>query len=674
MAVVQPGKPAESGDYVPVPVPDEVDVLPPGPMLAEMLAATPVEQVCGYDVVRLLEAAYRQLCHDRAVFLSVLRETGLRRPGSVETVERMKFPTEFSCEEARAALVWSRTRAANTFGLAMDVFDRLPMLGEAMLRGELDEPRARAFVDWTEGLTSAQAGEVCDQLLPEAARLMVGELIDRIKRACLAIDPGWAEKRYRESVRTRRVVGSRNPDGTANLGGYQQPLDRIAAASDRIDAMARTCKRAGDRRPIDHIRSDLFIGMTDGTFEGMTEAEITAYVLAKPIVDPADQPSGGGAGGEDGGAGGEDGGAGGEDGGAGGEDGGAGGEDGGAGDNTDGADGGGGTGGSGGDLTGGLDVAPGERVPAIRPWAVPELRIELSAALGIDEHPGQIPPWGYIPASQARDLVARMHSAEWRYVLGGPDGGAIGGGLLKARPATVGGGRVKRGGRRSGVIELAVSAEMLTALANTPSSLPEASGWEQVLAEIADAYRTIGISGADDHPSAGDLHRRIPGAGLRRWVEIRDRVCVHPACRAPARSADQDHRLDHAAGGLTDEDNLEPKCRHDHRLKHEAGWRVERPKPGVTVWTSALGHRHESRPPPIIDRLPVPVPDYDGERFSPDGWYVWQSRPAACDCDEPCDCEPPILPPVPRRVPKVQPRELEQQVAPIFDPDDKPPF
>jgi hypothetical protein len=176
---------------------------------------------------------------------------------------------------------------------------------------------------------------------------MVGELIDRIKRACLAIDPEWAEKRYRESVRTRRVVGSRNPDGTANLGGYQQPLDRIAAASERIDAMARACKRGGDRRPIDHIRSDLFIGMTDGTFEGMTDAEITAYVLANPYVEPGDQPSGGrAAGGQDGGAGDEDGGAGGKGGGAGkggsagGEGGGAGGEGGGAGGNTGGPDGG----------------------------------------------------------------------------------------------------------------------------------------------------------------------------------------------------------------------------------------------------------------------------------------------------------------------------------------------
>jgi hypothetical protein len=148
-------------------------------MLADLLETLAVEEVSGFDTVRLLEAAYRQLSHVRAVFLSILWETGLRRPGSVTTVQRTKAPNEFACEEARAALVWSRARAASTYGFATDVFDRLAVLGEAMLAGTLDEPRARAFVEWTQGLTDAQAETVCEQLLPEAAGLMVGELIDR---------------------------------------------------------------------------------------------------------------------------------------------------------------------------------------------------------------------------------------------------------------------------------------------------------------------------------------------------------------------------------------------------------------------------------------------------------------------------------------------------------------
>jgi hypothetical protein len=280
-------------------VPEELASIPPGAVLAGLLEDVDVERVSGQDTVEVMCAEYRQMCRQQARFYRAVLETGLRKPFSMTTVERVSAPGEFAAEEARAALVWSRSRAERAFGFAVDIFGRLPVLGEAMLAGALDEPRARALVDWTAGLTDAQAGTVCDQLLPAASGLMVGELIDRIKRACLGIDPHWAEKRYREAVRTRRVHGSRNPDGTANLGGYSQPVDRIAAAADRIDALARACKRAGDRRTIDLIRSDLFLGMTDGTFETMTEHEIIAYVLAHPYAEPGDAGSSGGDGGSD---------------------------------------------------------------------------------------------------------------------------------------------------------------------------------------------------------------------------------------------------------------------------------------------------------------------------------------------------------------------------------------
>ena len=298
-----PGPPDDPGadglPGVPVPVPAELAVAPPGPVLGALLEDIDVETVSGYDTVEVLCAEYRQLCRQAARFYRAVLETGLRTPFSITTVQRVNTPGEFAAEEARAALVWSRTRAERAFGLALDLFDRLPQLGAAMLAGELDEPRARAFIDWTAGLTDAQAGTVCDQLLPDAAGLMVGELIDRIKRACLAIDPNWAEQRYREAVKSRRVHGSRNPDGTANLGGYSQPVDRIAAASERIDTLARACKHAGDTRPIDLIRSDLFLGMTDGTYEAMTEHQIITHVLTHPYLLPGDDGGGNDGGGPD---------------------------------------------------------------------------------------------------------------------------------------------------------------------------------------------------------------------------------------------------------------------------------------------------------------------------------------------------------------------------------------
>ncbi|HEX6336770.1 MAG TPA: DUF222 domain-containing protein [Jiangellaceae bacterium] len=725
----------------PVAVQEELGTVPPGALLSSMLEDVDIERVCGHDTVVMLGAEYRQLCRQQARVYRALLETGLRKPFSIDTVERMSRPDEFAAEEARAVLVWSRTRAERAFGFAVDLFMRLPLLGEAMLAGNLDEPRARAFVDWTSGLTDAQAEQVCEQLLSESAQLMVGELIDRIKRACLAIDPDYAEKRYRDALRTRLVRGSRNPDGTANLGGYNQPLDRIAAASEHIDALARACKRAGDKRPIDYIRSDLFLGLADGTFERMSHDEIIAYVLAHPYSEPDDDKPGGNPGGSkpdsDGRPGGDgkpdsDGRPGGDgkpgsDGRPGGDgkpgsdrnDGGLGATDGGrpgsgedsadrsnaekpGGGPSDGEPGGsshpasgsmpacGGDGRSGQESNSrsdnGGDVSAhdsscgdgdqsntrnGPAAPAGRPRAVPEVRVELATVLGENDRPGEIPPWGPIPAALARDLVARMGSAEWRYVLCGRDDRAITGGLLRTRVRTSSTERLRRDAHRGGIVEIAVSVAELGRLATRTATQ---GPWAPVLAELA-SY--VGQAPRIQDADGDDPLRRTPGAALRRWVQQRDRQCPHPSCRAPARASDQDHRIRFSDGGPTDGANLSPPCRHDHRLKDEGHWVTTQPEPGLTVWTSPLGHQYQSRPPPIMVTLPEPYQDPDNRWDFPTGRYEYSGRPIGCDCDEPCaggcDGRRLILPPPPTRVPDDE-RADDPEPTRIFDPDDSAPF
>ena len=102
-----------------------------------------------------------------------------------------------------------------------------------------------------------------------------------IKRYAIALDPTWARRRYERALAGRRVGGSRNEDGTANLAGYDLPVDRVAAACDRFDRLAKAAKQAGHPDPIDHVRADLFLGMTDGTYAGLTDAQILARVLAE---------------------------------------------------------------------------------------------------------------------------------------------------------------------------------------------------------------------------------------------------------------------------------------------------------------------------------------------------------------------------------------------------------
>jgi hypothetical protein len=71
-----------------------------------------------------------------------------------------------------------------------------------------------------------------------------------------------------------------------DIKGYNLPLDRVAAASGHIDALAKAVKRAGDCRPVDHIRADLCLGMTDGTYTGLHDAAISSFSLPLPSRTP----------------------------------------------------------------------------------------------------------------------------------------------------------------------------------------------------------------------------------------------------------------------------------------------------------------------------------------------------------------------------------------------------
>lgn len=650
----------DDGQPAPVRVPDELDVAPPGALLAEWLDDIPVELVSGYDSVVVLAAAYRQLCRQQAVFYRALAETGLRAPGSASTVARLADPGEFAAEEARAKLVWSRQRSQREYQLGFELFVRYPQVGDALIDGHIDLPRARALIDWTDGLTEEQAAAIIDRLLPRAAGLVVGALIDEIKRAAIAVDPEWAERRYRAAVKTRRVRGYRNPDGTAGLAGYAQPVDRVVAACGRIDDLARACKRAGDPRKVDLIRSDLFLRMLDGSFATMTDAEIVDHVLANPLddltdsPDPHDSDNGTGSDGDTGGDGIGDGGEG------------AAGPDAGSGGSGPGGGSGGGRGGRGpgaaseptGDeravpdahadvRRGSGDARPGRNTDtdtdtaaaaaaAERAACVPELRVALVSLLELSEAPGLLPGWDFVPASLARRLVTAMTAGEWRWVVAGADGRALDGGLVTTRPFDLAVSR--RLGRRGGIVEVAVSEGDLERLAIDPG---RHGRWAGVIADVWRQYqqgragpagrarppggRSRSRSGADQAESGGQAGRRFPGARLRRWIEIRDRDCRHPCCRAPAASAELDHRVGWAAGGATSAQNLGAVCRRDHRIKDEGGWRVDEPVAGVSVWTSPLGHTVIAGPPLVA--FPTVSPISRDDRLLPaDGW------PDPCGC------------------------------------------
>jgi hypothetical protein len=149
-----------------------------------------------------------------------------------------------------------------------------------------------------------------------------------------------------------------------------------------------------------------------------------------------------------------------------------------------------------------------------------------------------------------------------------------------------------------GVVDIQVDLETLTRLSEAPGEL---AGYGPVIADIARqvAERQQGSEWrwTLTHPETGlpldnGTTRRRPTAAQRRQVQTRNRTCVFPGCRMPATACDLDHRIPVSEGGPTRVDHLVPACRHDHRIRHQAGWKHQPLPGGDHLWTSRLGHKY----------------------------------------------------------------------------------
>lgn len=157
--------------------------------------------------------------------------------------------------------------------------------------------------------------------------------------------------------------------------------------------------------------------------------------------------------------------------------------------------------------------------------------------------------------------------------------------------------------RRSTDVEVRVDLTTLMGLDDRPAVIP---GYGPVISDIA---RTVAGEPSSrwrftvTHPGSGRLVasgpiRRRPTAAQGRAVRIQQPTCVFPGCRAPAIDCDLDHTHPWHAGGATINENLAPLCRHDHRIKGEAGWSYTQKADGDVIWHSRLGHRYIRRRPP----------------------------------------------------------------------------
>jgi hypothetical protein len=153
---------------------------------------------------------------------------------------------------------------------------------------------------------------------------------------------------------------------------------------------------------------------------------------------------------------------------------------------------------------------------------------------------------------------------------------------------------------RRGSLVMTVDLATLAGLAESSGDL---GGYGPVISDIArrvaetsrsDEWRFV-VTDAEHQPICSGITRRRPTAADRRTIETTYPTCVFPGCRVPSTRCDLDHITPWSDGGPTCWCNLAPLCRHDHCVRHGAGWSYRRTEAGGHEWISPLGHRYKSR-------------------------------------------------------------------------------
>lgn len=247
-------------------VPSNLATLAPGPALARVLASIDIDELSGYDRVLVVRAEQRMISHYQARAYASMAAIADVVHEDLEDDPQLAY--QAAAAEIRVALRLTRRTADLELDVALDLWRRLPQVGDLLARGLIDAPRAKVIVGGTRHLSIGPAQEAADELLRDAPELTTSQLAARLRRLCLEANPDDARDRYQQAVAERRVVSEPTPEGTADLLGLDLPPHRVAAARRRINRLAKSLRRGGEARTIDQLRADVLLDLLTGSGVG----------------------------------------------------------------------------------------------------------------------------------------------------------------------------------------------------------------------------------------------------------------------------------------------------------------------------------------------------------------------------------------------------------------------
>jgi hypothetical protein len=195
--------------------------------------------------------------------------------------------------EIRAALRWTRRAAEFELVCALGLERRLPQVWELLAGGVIDTRRVKTILDGTAHLSDEAAHELVDTIVDRVGQLTTGQLAALIRRLSIQVDPDDAHHRYETAIGRRRVVSEATEEGTANLLGLDLAPDRVAAATRRINRIARRLHTTGETRTMDQLRADVVLDLLNGktvTGTGSDRAVVDIQVDLDTLAGLAESP------------------------------------------------------------------------------------------------------------------------------------------------------------------------------------------------------------------------------------------------------------------------------------------------------------------------------------------------------------------------------------------------
>ena len=269
-------------------IPPGLDSMEPGPVLACFLASIDVNAVSGYDRVVVLKAHQRMASHYQAQMYNDMVAVADALHGDPQ------WPIETAAAtEVRAALSLTRRAADIEVGFALELRHHLPQVWEALASGNIDVRRARTISFGVGHLSDDIGRRVVGQIIDQAPGWTTGQLAARIRNLCIQVDPDTARRRYDRVVTDRRMATEATGSGTANLLGLDLEPHRVAAATRRINRIARNLKTAGEARTMDQLRADIYLDLLNGratSRTGPNRAVVDIHVGLDTLADLVDHP------------------------------------------------------------------------------------------------------------------------------------------------------------------------------------------------------------------------------------------------------------------------------------------------------------------------------------------------------------------------------------------------